>query len=260
MKLFLLLFIISSLTAKSQKIPDTLNTRLDLLLKEFQLDTTNQNVKAEIKDINYKIQNTGFDLMELSNDYTNSLKFINKSLSIWVLTGDTINQANNLKFRGLLLAHLNQISEGKEDIFTAIHLFKLKNKNFGVAVSDFDLSKVYELENQLDSSLFFALKAVNYWTDKNNSSRLISINNQLINLYYKLGQYHNALVVQKETEVLFTKTSFWLDRIDFYFLSANLFRKTSNTKLRILYQNLYKEKVSDLGKKGIVAHSQYDNK
>ena len=65
---------------------------------------------------------------------------------------DTSNQANLLKYLGYLNDRLGHFHLGKIQVAKAIELFTSKNIEYGVAVSWFDLSKVYEFENKIDSA------------------------------------------------------------------------------------------------------------
>ena len=133
---------------------------------------------------------------------------------------DTLNVANNKKFKGYLLGRFGKFSEAKAEIQVAIDLFRLKNKDWGVAVSQFDLSRVYEFENKTDSAIYYSNISLSYWKSKGDNGRILGINNMLMNLLLKSKQLEKAVVIQKESEMLATNPELhWQGIIDFYLVS-----------------------------------------
>lgn len=259
--IFILLYFVVAFQLYGQNLSDSaINNRIIVLLKKFQSDTLDHQEALEIKTLTYQIQNKGFSLEEMTHDFESSLIQINKALNIWVILKDTLNEANNRKFRGYLFAHLNKFSEGKDEIFRAITLFQLKDKSFGVAVSKFDLSKVYELENKLDSALFFANISLEYWKNKKDTFRIITINNQLINLLIKTKKYRYASQIQRETKMMITDGLHWRPLIDFYYISYFLYKKMHFFNSKKYYFKLYNNKIKLLKKENIIAESTYKRK
>ncbi len=58
---------------------------------------------------------------------------------------------------------MGDYSEAKIEAWPAIHLYALKNVQTGVAVAKFDLSRVYDHENKLDSAIYFCNASLNFW-------------------------------------------------------------------------------------------------
>lgn len=144
MKLNILLILcLTSSFCYGQSGPDTTGKRSEELLKKNIDNTINDKERNELRTHIYSIQNTGFNLIEGTHDNKNALVYIDKALSLWITVKDTLNEANNRKYRGFLLGKLNRFGEGKADIKKAIYLYKLKKKDYGVAVSHFDFSKLY---------------------------------------------------------------------------------------------------------------------
>ncbi len=57
------------------------------------------------------------------------------------------------------------------------------------------ISRIYEFENKPDSAIFFLYKALVYWKENNNSSRIMILNNNLINLLmHKNRKDINAII------------------------------------------------------------------
>lgn len=252
---FLLLSLFASLNIDAQlNTANTDSTLTALLNKGVSL---NKVEELELKKLGYKIQNQGFSLEETDNDYAQSLNYINKALEVWRLLKDTANEANNLKFKGYLLGHLGAFNEGKIEIKNAINLFTIKNMKFGVAVSEFDLSKVFEMEKKLDSALLYAYSSLNFWKPKNDTFRLVTINNQLLNLYCKKGKLNLARSVQVQIQKMITEKLHWRPVIDFYYLSGILGKRLSNQKLQSLYLKKYENQLNKLKEDNLIVHSQY---
>ncbi|MEO6670707.1 MAG: hypothetical protein ABIN36_14595 [Ferruginibacter sp.] len=233
------------------------NLKINSLLSKIYDNSIVPKEKDELKQLTYLIQNNGFTLEEISHDYQNSLLDIEKSLSIWIAMKDTLNEANNRKFRGYLLGHLKRFSEAKQEINQAINLFKTKNRLFGIAVSESDLSKVYEMESNLDSAIFFASSASSYWRDKEDTFRIISNNIQLMNLFNKSKRYIEAEKLQFLTKHMINENLHWRPLIDFYFVSGQLFSNLHKKKLHRFYKKLYTHKLKELRKGGTTIISYY---
>lgn len=257
MKYFLsVLLFLANLPIYSQEPSEkTLDRRIDFLLSKP--DSLSKSEKAELKDLAYKIQNEGFLGEEMNNDYNNSLIQIDKALPIWRILHDTVNEANIRKYKGYLLGHLGKFDDAKAEIFRAINLFTKKHLGFGVAVSEFDLSKVYDMESKSDSALFYANSSLDFWKRKNDTFRLVVGNNQLINLFYKKKEYSKAESIQLQSKEMTIKPLHWRPLIDFYFLSSRLYKKINNRKLKNYYSALYKKELNNLKKENIITRSYY---
>jgi hypothetical protein len=227
------------LSLRGQGLPK--NNRLSILLDSFSNNKLKDQQYAELKNIIYAIQNRGFIFEERSRDYNHSLLYIDSALKIWVRLADTLNEANLRKFRGMVLGHLNRFEEGKMEISRAIYLFGLRNRKNGIAVSQFDMSKVYELEGKIDSAILYVQWARAFWVTEGDSSRIMDNDLQLFNLYIKLPDLKRAQILQTEAEKLIIHSAQpAISRIDFYFLSQRLFEKLANKELQSKYNKKYK--------------------
>lgn len=139
------------------------NKNIHLLLEKFAGGTMDSSERVQITTLTYAIQNKGFGYIANNNDYERSLMEIDRAILVWSTLRDTPNEANMLKYRGYLLGKLRRFAEGKQEIEKAIHLFTLKNRMTGVAVSQFDLSLLYDMQSNTDSALHYALLALNFW-------------------------------------------------------------------------------------------------
>ena len=261
MKLITVFFLfIVLLPLLSQGQADTTNdSKINYYLNEYKSNTLTDKDKKELIPLIFAVQNKGFRLEEGSRDYKGALVQINKALSIWTAINDTASEANLLKYKGYLLGHMNRFSEAKTEIHNAIDLYTLVNMDFGVAVSQFDLSKVYELETKFDSAKYFALKALTYWKTQADTGRILSIDNELICIFNKTGEFSRAEKVQKEAQPLVeTKHMVGPSIIDFDFLSYQLYEKMKNSEMASKYKKLYTDKLADLKKLNIFIKSSYD--
>lgn len=253
--IFYLIIAISSFGQKKELIDDE---RIDLLVNKVQNNTISDQEKKELRNLTFKIQNQGFRLDERSNDYKGSLEYIDRALSIWIASRDTINEANNRKYRGYLLGRLSKFSKAKREINLAIELFQLVNIDYGVAVSYFDISKVYEYENKLDSALFFNDKALSFWKTKSDTFRILTINNQMISLHSKSEDYIRAKRIYDESvKLLKCEDLHWHPLVDFYCVSFQLFDKLNETNQALRYKKLYTNRINLLKKENIVFESTY---
>jgi len=253
-----LLITICSFSQQAYQADTTIDGKIKLLLDKKKIQTLSDQDKKELKNLIYTIQNKGFELDEISHDYKGALEQTNKAISFWIESSDTISEANLRKYKGYLLGNLGQFSEAKSEIHTAIYLYQLKHKEFGVAVSQFDLSKVYDNESKFDSAVYFANSALRYWKTQGDTFRILSNKIELMHLFIKLRKYDKAEKIQKESEKLNIKKGLpWQQLIDFYFLSYTLFEKTNNNSEATKYKNLYSKKIDSLKKEGKDVTSGY---
>jgi len=221
---------------------------LNNLLKS-QKETISEEKKKEIIPCVYEIQNEGFYFDEKKCKYDSAKYKIESALKIWQHINDTLNQANLLKYLGYLNGRLGYFDSGKKQISGAINLYTIKKVEYGVAVSLFDLSKIYEFENKIDSAIFFSNKALNYWKQKNNSGRIVGINNNLINLFLKKKELQNSKsLIAKNNNYVVKDEIYWLQELDFYFISSQYFLKIKDKKNKKKYLTLYSDKISELEK------------
>jgi hypothetical protein len=230
-----------------------------ILLNKLSIKTITDAERKELKARAIDIQNRGQFLDESVHDYTGSLMLVDKAVTIFNLLGDTLNEANNRKFKGYLLGRFFKFEEGKAEIQQAIQLYKLKNADWGIAVSQFDLSRLFEFENKIDSALFYCNIAVSYWKGKGNSARIFLNQNMLINLLRKSNNITEAKLLQAESfKMAINPELHWQGLLDFYVTSENLYAAAKEFKLAKYYKKLYAKKISDLKKEGITASSYFE--
>ena len=201
----------------------------------------------EIRALSYSIQNKGFNLEENQQDYSGALIEINRALKVWTAIKDTANQANSLKYRGYLLGKLHMFKDGKKDISLAIKLYLMLGNSNGVIVSKFDFCKLYESEGKFDSALYLCNLCRKYWDSVNNVIRTVIVNNELMNIYCKLQKYSEAKIVQLASSKLVSSNDVnWRSLIDFYYLSAFIYKNVGDLKSSSHFDTMYNSEISNL--------------
>jgi tetratricopeptide (TPR) repeat protein len=259
MKFLVIFFLLINTFTSGAQAPKINDSAVDMLINKVITKTISPEEKKELKTKAFELQNYGQNLDEVYHDYKKSVQYTSKAIMLFNLLNDTLNVANNLKFRGYLLGRLGNFSEAKSDIRLAIQLFQLRNAAWGVAVSQFDLSRVYDFENKLDSAVYFSSTPLVYWKSVKNNTRIIILQTMLTHLFTKLKEFDKAEFHQKEAEKLITEPRLhWQNIIDFYFVSEALFRKLNLLTTANHYKHLYNSKRNELKQDGISARSYYD--
>jgi hypothetical protein len=231
----------------------------EFLLNKLRSETITDSEKKQLRTLAFGIQNRGQSLDESKHDYASSLRLVSFATAIFNALGDTLNEANNRKFKGYLLGRFKKFAEGKAEILQAINLFQLKKADWGVAVSQFDLSRLFEFENKLDSALFYCNVAISYWKAKGNDARIFLTQNMLINLLTKSKRLAEAKLLQTESSKMAEEPEqHWQGLLDFYVVSEYLFKAAREFKTAKIYQTLYATKVLDLKKEGVIAISYFE--
>lgn len=257
-KIFILILALSPVFSYSQSGMASLDDQVEVLLKKQDNKTITEKEKGELRNYIYRIQNTGFNLSETEHDYKNALLYTDKALVSWIRIKDTLGEANNRKYRGFLLGKLNRFSEAHTDIEQAIYLYSIKNNAYGIAVSHFDFSKLYEFENKFDSAFYHINLALSFWKVKKDTARILGNSTQLQNLFYKTNQFTKAEKIQKECVALAGKQDlYWQELVDHYYVSILLFDKLKKHSLAEGYRQLLNAATEKLKADGINARSTY---
>jgi tetratricopeptide (TPR) repeat protein len=260
MKLFIILTVLlASLRAHSQdNVIAAYKHNPDSLISKIKNNTITGADKKDLTAIAFDLQNRGQSLDEREHDYKNSLELINKAIVVFEYLNDTLDIANNKKFKGYLLGRFGKFDEAKREIKQAIELFRSKSRESGVAVNEFDLSRVYDFENKLDSAIYYCSSGLTYWKYQHNISRIVINQTMLIHLLVKDKQLMKAKSIQEECEQLTTTTKlYWQNMIDFYWVSAQLYKALNDAELSSKYQALYHDKILELKQQNISASPYY---
>lgn len=232
--------------------------RSELLIDKINTKTISEAETKELKAIAYGFQNHGQLLDDEQHDYPQSLEFTNKAIRMFVALSDTLSEANNRKFKAYLLGMLGNYKEAKQEAGMAISLYQSKNSSTGVAVSMFDLSRVYDQEKVLDSAIFFSNASLGLWKPINNSFRIFSVEMMLIHLYTKSKQYENALAIQKEAALLINDKNIQSRELaDYYLVLQRLYTAINKTTEAAKYKQLHLQKIKELEEEGKSFRSYY---
>ena len=161
------------------------------------------------------------------NDYEKAKEYIDSSIYVWKKIQDTMQLANVYKYKGYLLGKMHKFQEAKDTIKLAEKLYILNNFDLGLAVCYFDLAKVYEEENIIDSSFILLEKAKEIWLTYNDTFRIVGINNALINLHIKNKNFEKTLPLIDENDKLIQKETFQeTPLLEFYKLRIAVYKET----------------------------------
>ncbi|MEO0042307.1 MAG: hypothetical protein RL329_1755 [Bacteroidota bacterium] len=187
--------------------------------------------KAHVRDKQALcLQNAAFVLQEQFNQIDSSLTYINQALAIWRDLNSTMDEANLLKYRGLLKTFLTQYASADADILEAERLFYLKKNPYGVAVCWYDRAVLFQKQQLLDSAAYFALRAKQFWQTKQDTGRILGINNLLMQVR------PNPDWVQEGEFLLQSEAVYWKNRCDFYQNCIDLYNKALNLEKVALYR------------------------
>lgn len=258
-RLCLLLLLISNLCVFAQNNYVIDEKKADLLLEKVKQQQASAEEKKELQDIAITIQNKGQDMDERRFQYKKNMASLDRAIELFTALNDTLNIANNRKFKGYLLGRFEKFSDAKKEIKASIELYRLANMNAGVAVSQFDLARIFEFENKLDSALYYARLARNFWASQNVDLRVLIINNMEVSLLLKQSQPERAKTVQQTSEQLIKRPQMhWQAVVDFYFTSMLVYRTLNDVGTAGSYQQLYLAKLDELKTQGIMARSYYE--
>ncbi|MFT3933533.1 MAG: hypothetical protein QM726_07965 [Chitinophagaceae bacterium] len=234
--------------------------RIDVLLSKVNAAQANADERTELHNIAIRVQNNGQELDEKYRQYKKALATIDKAIVLFTALGDTLDIANNRKYKGYLLGRMEKYKEAKNETKIAIELYQLKKMSAGVAVSQFDIARIYEFENKTDSAIYYASVACNYWKQKDVDLRVLIANNMLVSLYLKKDQPEKAIEVQHESGMIINKPGMhWQAVVDFYYTSMLLYRNTNDDATANRYKQFYIDKVNSLRGEGIAARSYYES-
>lgn len=214
--------------------------------------------KRDSLDLTIQIQNKSFLNDENNGSVDTSIHYARIALNNWISLNDTLNEANIRKYLGYIYGKNNQFIEGKLEIYKAIELYTYKNKDFGIAVSYYDLSKLFTYEKKYDSALIYIDKAINYWENKADTFRVLLNYNQKLNVLIQSKKFNEANNIQSKAETYLAKKNLhWRSILDFYYLSIEVQKRLKNKTKQKIYKELYTSKVQELNYKGIQVQSSY---
>jgi len=126
------------------------------------------------------LQNLGFYYQETKKDYVTAFLYISLSLEKWKKLGDTVNEANLVKYLALTCEYLGYHKLALEKTETAISMFKTVQYEPGVYVAYFDLGIIHFNAGDVTKARQNLLISKKYWLNKKNEVRLFAINNYIL--------------------------------------------------------------------------------
>ena len=233
--------------------------KAEQLLDKVRSKQATEDEKKELFDIANLLQNRGRDLDEKQHQSKKAVAEVEKAIVFFNALNDTLSLANSRQYKGYLLGRMGKFREAKNETEAAIDLYRLSNMNAGVAISQFDLARMFEFENRLDSAIYYASLSRAFWKPKQADQRVMIADNMLVSLFLKSNQPEKARSVQEESSLLAKNPDMhWQSVIDYYFTSMLLFRTVNNIAVAGDYQQRYLSKIAELRNQGIIAKSYYE--
>jgi len=201
----------------------------------------------------FSYQNIAFAYNENLDNVDSAIVYIEKAVPIWIEIQDTSNQANILKYLGMLQGKKGEYSNGINTIRKAIALFDSCNFQSGIAVSYFDLALLYDNANQIDSTIYYLNRNKAYFETQQDTFRVFLVNNKIFESYLKNENYSSASEIYKSNLTLENSSRvYWQHLIDYYSISMKYFKLVDNSELYDLNQEKYKQLSAKLTEKGIM--------
>ena len=260
MKYLLWLLITGWLPAAAQHYTDYLDKKNpSQLLDKIRSRQATAADSAELQQMAIIIQNNGQRIDQEQRQYKKSLASIDSAIILFTVLNDTVNIANNRKYRGYLLGRLEKYKEAKIEIQAAADLYSRTGNKAGKAVCQFDLARMFELQDKIDSAIYYANISRDYWKLQGNDARVLITNNMIVNIWLNAHEIEKAGAVYRDSEQLIKRPGlYWQELIDFYYTSERLFKNMNDMATAIRYRGLYEQQIIALQKQGIRAISYYE--
>lgn len=260
MKFLACFLLIASMTADAQSYVDSISDKkIDGLLDKIRAGQASADDRNLLQQIALLVQNKAQEMDVHHVAYKKTLPVADKAIVLFDALNDTLNVANNRKFKAYLLGRAGKFPQAKQETATAIHLYQLKKMHAEVAASQFDLSRLFEFDSKTDSAIYYANLSKAFWRQQGVDLRVLIINNMLVNLLLEANQPEKAELIYQESARLAAEPQMqWQALLDFYFTSALLFTKTNDMASAGRFRNLYADKIAGLAQQGIRAKSYYE--
>ena len=198
-------------------------------------------------------QNIAFAYQEKLDNIDKAIPFINKAIPIWAEIRDSLNQANILKYLGMLQGKIGEYDTGKETIKKAICLFDKMKFNAGIAVSYYDLALLYESENQIDSCISYLNKNKIYFETIQDTFRIFNANNRLFEIYLKNKMFTSASeIYEYNLRMENSNQVYWQQLIDYYRICIKYYDLIDNADFVSLFQRKYNQLRDSLANQEII--------
>ncbi len=152
---------------------------------------------------------------EVLNQYDSAIDLIDSAIVLWSDIGDTMQLANNIKYKGLLLGLNHKLIEGEIFLKSAQHMFVEKNFEPGQYSCMLDLTKIYAVNNQCDSLEKYYKICYPYFNN-NDKYRLFVLNNNVFFGFTCMDSKTLSKLVKENIIMLANNDVFVYNKIEFY--------------------------------------------
>ncbi len=152
---------------------------------------------------------------EVLNQYDSAIVLIDSAIVLWSKIGDTMQLANNIKYKGLLLGLNRKLIEGEALLKTADHMFEENNFEPGQYSCMLDLTKIYAVNNQCDSLIKYYRICYPYF-NSSDKYRLFVLNNNVFLGFACMDSQTLSKLVKENINMFANSNVFAYNRIEFY--------------------------------------------
>ena len=136
--------------------------------------------------------NAGCIFDERLNAPDSALQVLQKSIPWYQKTNNTNGEANVLKYMGLLESKTGDGEIALNYTRKAISMFSKTEHRSGLAVSFYDLARIFETQSNYDSCLYYIEASQNIWDQMGNQDRTFTNNTLAMKAYTSLGELEQA--------------------------------------------------------------------
>jgi tetratricopeptide (TPR) repeat protein len=196
--------------------------------------------------------NTACIYDERLNINDSAILYLERSLEVWKTVGDKTQQANILKYLGLLHGKSGNLILAKEKIHSAIDLFQEAGFKQGIAVCYFDLAGALDYANETDSAMFYYNKSKAIQKKVGDKFRIFLINNKMAEILIKTSNYNDCKKIIEENESIFSEDYYWSNVLAFYKNCIDFYKHEGIVKKQTEYEKRLSELQDKLKKEGVV--------
>ncbi len=176
------------------------------------------------------LHSIGFAYEEQLKDVKSASGYISQAIELHKAQKDTMELANMEKYLGMLDGRLGQYAEGKQQVRSAIAHFKMLGYKSGIAVSYFDLAKIFTEQKAYDSALHYLTVSKKYWAGAGATGRVFNINNELLKVNTLAARYNDAHNLLLENEkILYNTNVYYTDKLMYFKNSSSYYNAKHNT-------------------------------
>ena len=157
------------------------------------------------KDVGICLSNAAHLYEEQFANIDSALLLAQQGLEYSIAANDTLNKGHGYRYTGFLIGiSSNNIDEAISRIEKSKEFYSLRSFDDAIAVSDYDLARVYYKQKQYDLSEKLLQKSTNYFKEKQVLQRIFNNNLFGLRLYKESGNAKMYNQVKTENEFLST--------------------------------------------------------